>query len=45
MKPQDSFLTGLYLIKVDILNSLKKYKEALPLLEDLDVQNLRYVWF
>jgi len=35
MKPQDSFLTGLYLIKVDILNSLKKYKEALPLLEEV----------
>ncbi|MCC8378093.1 MAG: tetratricopeptide repeat protein [Rickettsia endosymbiont of Graphium doson] len=35
MKPQDSFLTGLYLIKVGILNSLKKYKEALPLLEEV----------
>ncbi|WP_395477104.1 tetratricopeptide repeat protein [Rickettsia endosymbiont of Pantilius tunicatus] len=35
MKPQDSFLTGLYLIKVGILNSLKKYKDALPLLEEV----------
>ncbi|AJG33809.1 hypothetical protein RRR_05615 [Rickettsia rickettsii str. R] len=33
MKPQDLFLTGSYLIKLDVLNNLKKYKEALSLLE------------
>ncbi|MGX6960976.1 MAG: tetratricopeptide repeat protein [Rickettsia endosymbiont of Pentastiridius leporinus] len=35
MKPQDSFLTGLYLVKVDILNNLKNYKDALTLLEKI----------
>lgn len=35
MKPQDSFLTGLYLIKISILNSLEKYNEALPLLNEV----------
>ncbi|HJD55939.1 MAG TPA: tetratricopeptide repeat protein [Rickettsia endosymbiont of Pyrocoelia pectoralis] len=35
MKPQDSFLTGLYLVKVDILNNLKNYKDAFSLLEKI----------
>ncbi|AFC70855.1 hypothetical protein MC5_02375 [Rickettsia australis str. Cutlack] len=33
MKPQDLFLTGSYLIKVDVLNNLKKHQAALSLLE------------
>ena len=28
MKPQDLFLTGSYLIKLDVLNNLKKHQEA-----------------
>ncbi|WP_231278385.1 tetratricopeptide repeat protein [Rickettsia bellii] len=35
MKPQDVFLTGLYLLKIDILNNLKNYNDALPLLEEV----------
>ncbi|MEY4463718.1 MAG: hypothetical protein RLZZ81_689 [Pseudomonadota bacterium] len=35
MKPRDLFLTGSYLIKIDILNSLKKYQEALSLLKQV----------
>jgi len=35
MKPQDVFLTGLYLLKIDILNNLKNYSDALPLLEEV----------
>lgn len=35
MKPQDLFLTGSYLIKVDVLNNLKKHQEALSLLEQV----------
>ncbi|MCC8467290.1 MAG: hypothetical protein LN589_00790 [Rickettsia endosymbiont of Eriopis connexa] len=35
MQPQDLFLTGSYLIKVDVLNNLKKYQEAFSLLEQV----------
>lgn len=35
MKPQDLFLTGSYLIKVDVLNNLKKHQEAFSLLEQV----------
>ncbi|WP_245207528.1 tetratricopeptide repeat protein [Rickettsia fournieri] len=35
MKPQDLFLTGSYLIKLDVLNNLKKHQEALSLLEEV----------
>ncbi|KJV78423.1 MULTISPECIES: hypothetical protein [spotted fever group] len=35
MKPQDLFLTGAYLIKLDVLNNLKKHQEALSLLEQV----------
>ncbi|KJW03398.1 hypothetical protein REIP_1431 [Rickettsia endosymbiont of Ixodes pacificus] len=35
MKPQDLFLTGSYLIKVDVLNNLKKHQESLSLLEQV----------
>ncbi|MCX4080221.1 hypothetical protein N7280_06510 [Rickettsia rhipicephali] len=35
MKPQDLFLTGSYLIKLDVLNNLKKHQEVLSLLEQV----------
>ncbi|HJD54056.1 MAG TPA: hypothetical protein LFW11_01515 [Rickettsia endosymbiont of Proechinophthirus fluctus] len=35
MKPQDLFLTGSYLIKLDVLNNLKKHQAALSLLEEV----------
>ncbi|MFV9930257.1 MAG: hypothetical protein AB8U82_05315 [Rickettsia endosymbiont of Haemaphysalis japonica] len=37
MKPQDLFLTGSYLIKLDVLNNLKKHQEALSLLAVYDM--------